>query len=201
MIEIANDELLGSELSFRGGTCLNKLHLPSPIRYSEDLDYVRRTKSAIKPYLSALAALANAIGLEEDGTARSGPMVHTRFSTTPTAVAGRIRVKIEINIAETSSHLPRLQIPYAVDSPWWRGTANIGTFALEELLGTKLRALYQRSKGRDLFDLWHALTELDPDENKIIDSFRHYIGKEESVSPSWLKTSARSSKIATSRTT
>jgi len=29
---------------------------------------------------------------------------------------------------------------------------------LEELLGTKLRALYQRRKGRDLFDLAVALT-------------------------------------------
>ena len=37
LIEIANDELLGKALAFRGGTCLHKLHLPSPIRYSEDL--------------------------------------------------------------------------------------------------------------------------------------------------------------------
>lgn len=30
-------------------------------------------------------------------------------------------------------------------------------YELEELLGTKLRALYQRRKGRDLFDLYWAL--------------------------------------------
>ncbi|MGH2469017.1 MAG: nucleotidyl transferase AbiEii/AbiGii toxin family protein [Chloroflexota bacterium] len=38
-------------------------------------------------------------------------------------------------------------------SPWFTGSADVPTFALEELLGTKLRALYQRRKGRDLFDL------------------------------------------------
>ena len=31
---------------------------------------------------------------------------------------------------------------------------------MEELLGTKLRALYQRKKGRDLFDLSEALTRV-----------------------------------------
>jgi hypothetical protein len=37
MIEIASDDVLGPELVMRGGTCLNKLHLPAPLRYSEDL--------------------------------------------------------------------------------------------------------------------------------------------------------------------
>ena len=55
----------------------------------------------------------------------------------------------------------------------------MSTFALEELMGTKLRALFQRSKGRDLFDLWYVLTRLEPDEAKIIDAFRHYIGRAE----------------------
>jgi hypothetical protein len=37
MIEIARDEMLGPELVMRGGTCMHKLHLPAPLRYSEDL--------------------------------------------------------------------------------------------------------------------------------------------------------------------
>jgi hypothetical protein len=54
IVEIAGHELLCAELAFRGGTCLHKLHLPQPLRYSEDLDYVRSTHSGIKPYLTAL---------------------------------------------------------------------------------------------------------------------------------------------------
>ncbi len=38
IIEISNHDLLGAELAFRGGTCLHKLHLPTALRYSEDLD-------------------------------------------------------------------------------------------------------------------------------------------------------------------
>jgi predicted nucleotidyltransferase component of viral defense system len=40
IIEIANNATLGEELVFRGGTCLHKLYLSKPLRYSEDLDYV-----------------------------------------------------------------------------------------------------------------------------------------------------------------
>jgi predicted nucleotidyltransferase component of viral defense system len=46
------------------------------------------------------------------------------------------------------------------------GPQKIGTYELKELLGTKLRARYQRKKGRDLFDLAVGLetTSVNPRE-------------------------------------
>ena len=79
MIEIARDEVLGPELVMRGGTCLNKLHLPEPLRYSEDLDYVRSTRGGIKPYTQALAKIAEEVGLTVSSRQRSGQMVHVYF--------------------------------------------------------------------------------------------------------------------------
>jgi Nucleotidyl transferase AbiEii toxin, Type IV TA system len=64
------------------------------------------------------------------------------------------RIKVEINIAETEPFLPRKNIRHTVQTSWWSGEADIPTYQAEELLATKLRALYQRSKGRDLFDIW-----------------------------------------------
>lgn len=176
MVEVANDDLLGPELAMRGGTCLHKLHLPAPLRYSEDLDYVRRTRSGIKEHLRALRDIASRLGLEEHGTAQRGQMVHAHFDAAPTSGVGRIRVKVEINIVEIDPRFSRIAIPLSVDSPWWQGDAEISTFVIEELLGTKLRALYQRSKGRDLFDLWHALTALNLDEPRITAALDHYMG-------------------------
>ncbi len=178
IVEIANHELLGTEFAFRGGTCLHKLHLSRPQRYSEDLDYVRSTHSGIKPYLTALREVALGIGLAEHGTSRSGKMVHIVFDAQPTGAAGRIRIKIETNIAETQSFMPRITLPYAVDSRWWSGRADVSTFQIEEMMATKLRALYQRRKGRDLFDLWHVLNGLHPDEQLVIDGLVHYMGKD-----------------------
>jgi predicted nucleotidyltransferase component of viral defense system len=178
IVEIARHELLGPELAFRGGTCLHRLHLPAPLRYSEDLDYVRRTHSGIKPYLTALRDVAQSVGLIEHGTHQSGQMVHIVFDAEPTGSAGRIRIKIETNIAETESFLSQITRPYAITSRWWSGKAEVNTFQLEELMSTKLRALYQRRKGRDLFDLWHVLNDLPLDDRLVVDGLAHYMADE-----------------------
>jgi predicted nucleotidyltransferase component of viral defense system len=87
-------------------------------------------------------------------------------------------VKIETNIAETESFLPRITRPYSLKSRWWSARAEVRTFRIEELMSTKLRALYQRRKGRDLFDLWHVLSDLPIDEQLILDGLAHYMGDE-----------------------
>lgn len=51
------------------------------------------------------------------------------------------------------------KLPFSVHSTWHSGECELTTYPIEELLGTKLRALYQRKKGRDLFDLHYALTQ------------------------------------------
>lgn len=176
MIEIANHELLGSELAMRGGTCLHKLHLAAPARYSEDLDYVRRTRSGVGPYMAALRDIATSIGLHERKYEQTWEMVHMIFDGDATSRVGRVRVKIEINVHEVESLGEVIERPYVVDSPWWNGAADIPTFSTEELMSTKLRALYQRRKGRDLFDLWMVLTTLNANDDLIVDSFHRYMG-------------------------
>jgi predicted nucleotidyltransferase component of viral defense system len=176
MIEIANDDVLGAELAMRGGTCLHKLHLPTPLRYSEDLDYVRATRTGVKPFTQALGRIADRLGLTVSSRQRSGQMVHVYFDAEPTEGIGRIRIKIEMNIAETASHRPRTTVRHTVETSWWSGEADIPTFEPTELLATKLRALYQRSKGRDLFDLWLGLTVLEADPEEIVAGFNHYMG-------------------------
>jgi hypothetical protein len=51
VIELFSDEFLSRESRFRGGTALDKLHFPKPLRYSEDIDLVRTTHGEIKPIL------------------------------------------------------------------------------------------------------------------------------------------------------
>jgi len=66
---------------------------------------------------------------------------------------------------EHFSLLDYQKFPFEVQSSWFTGSCMITTYKLEELLGTKLRALYQRKKGRDLYDLYKAL-KLVPEINK-----------------------------------
>ena len=89
----------------------------------------------------------------------------------------KMRLKIEINTCEHFSELGRTSTQFAVDSTWFKGDVKVPTFALDELLGTKLRALYQRKKGRDLFDLWYALASGRANPASIISCFQRYMSE------------------------
>ena len=88
--------------------------------------------------------------------------------------SGTMRVKIEVNTHERFPACELALVAYAIDSPWFRGDADGQTFCLPELVATKLWALYQRSKGRDLFDLWLALSRPDLGPADIVDYFAPY---------------------------
>ena len=82
-----------------------------------------------------------------------------------------LRLKVEINTREHFAVVGFKEIPFEVKSRWYKGSCPILSYELNELLGTKLRALYQRSKGRDLFDLAIALENDAADPGKIIEMF------------------------------
>jgi Nucleotidyl transferase AbiEii toxin, Type IV TA system len=69
IIEFACHPLLGNELVFRGGTCFHKLWLDRPWRYSEDLDYVRRTEGGIGDIFTAIREVADADRQVPEGAA------------------------------------------------------------------------------------------------------------------------------------
>ncbi len=41
-----------------------------------------------------------------------------------------------------------------------------------------VEALYQRKKGRDLFDLWYALNNADVNVERVVDAFKYYMNAE-----------------------
>lgn len=90
-----------------------------------------------------------------------------------------LRLKVEINTREHFSVLGPHRTPFEVENPWYSGKTEVLTYALEELLGTKLRALFQRKKGRDLFDLSEALVRIaSMDAEKIVTCFARYMESE-----------------------
>ena len=171
MIEIANDPLLGGELVLRGGTAFHKLFLPEPYRYSEDLDFVRTSAGGIGDVMKRLTSLGRELGFEVRTKMGEFPKVYWRFAFED-GTPGKI--KLEINTYERSPMMPLAKRAHRVDNPFYTGEAGIPTFQPEELVATKLRALYQRKKGRDLYDLWLALTVLELDPEAIVAAFPAY---------------------------
>lgn len=91
-----------------------------------------------------------------------------------------LRLKVEINTREHVSFLGHISRPFSIASRWCSGEAKVTTFHLDELLATKLRALYQRKKGRDLFDLATALDDRQSDPTRIVNTFQKYMAWERS---------------------
>ena len=175
IVEIYQHPLLRDELVFRGGTCLHQVHLAPPRRYSEDLDFVRVTNSPIGPVFDALREVAAAMGFKDvKSDVGQFPKMRWRLPATsdPQTV---LRLKIEMNTYETSPARAHVRIPFTVTSPsFFTGSADVLTFDPHELVATKLRALHQRKKGRDLFDLWLALTVMALDPAEILAAFVPY---------------------------
>lgn len=158
IVEIFRDPFLAQELRFRGGTALNKLHFPKPLRYSEDIDLVRTTAGPIGPVLDRLRAvlepwLGRAAFVQSDVAPKLRFRIEAEDSTA-------LRLKVEINTREIEAYAGPASLLYRVENPWFTGEAEVATFTPEEMLATKLRALLQRNKGRDLIDLSHALAVL-----------------------------------------
>ena len=172
IVEIANDGYLGRELVFRGGTCLHKLRISPPMRYSEDLDYVRRSDGGIGDLIGALRHIGERLEMKVNYEITKHPKV--RFAAPFESGRGTMRVKIEMNTFERSPAQSPEYVPFAMASAWFTGAASVQTFITAELLATKIRALYQRSKGRDLFDLWLGLTQLGLTGDDLINSFGPY---------------------------
>jgi predicted nucleotidyltransferase component of viral defense system len=76
--------------------------------------------------------------------------VYARFS--PLSGTARQRLKLEVSFIERFAILGRVEqplVPAPFDEP-----LTVNTYHLEELTSTKLRALHDRRKGRDIYDLF-----------------------------------------------
>ncbi|KTD83106.1 nucleotidyl transferase AbiEii/AbiGii toxin family protein [Legionella waltersii] len=175
LVELFNDPVIANSVAFRGGTSLYKLFVENPARYSEDIDLVQIHSKPIGPVLDAIRSHLD-VWLGKPNSKRSQGRVTLIYRYLAEGMpAIPMRLKIEINTQEHFTVLGHHQKIFSVTSDWFNGKASILTFHLNELLGTKLRALYQRKKGRDLFDLWYIDGQLPCDHNESVSIFQHYL--------------------------
>jgi len=175
LVEIFSDAAAVQALALRGGTALHKVVLAPPSRYSEDLDLVQVEAGPIGAVLNRLRARLDPwLGTPTWEHAASTVALLYRFASEIPPVR-RLRLKIEINTREHFTVYGHETQRLAVESRWFAATAGVRTFHLDELLGTKLRALYQRRHGRDLFDLWDAVRRGDVNPARVIEVFQGYL--------------------------
>ena len=177
LCDLFNATALKGRLAFRGGTAINKLSFKQPLRYSEDIDLVQTRAEPIGATVDAIRQALSWLG--KCSTEQAGHSIHMVYKFTPEAdPQTTLKLKVEINTREHATLLGYQTYPFSVQSDWYQGSTEIVSFQAEELLGTKLRALLQRRKNRDLFDLSHGLCQLNLDRDKLMACFEHYLALE-----------------------
>ncbi|HEY9100143.1 MAG TPA: nucleotidyl transferase AbiEii/AbiGii toxin family protein [Thiobacillus sp.] len=177
LCDLFNAPMLKGKIAFRGGTAINKLLFKQPLRYSEDIDLVQTQAESIGTTVDAIREALSWLG--KCNREQAGHSMHLVFKFTPEAdPQTTLKLKVEINTREHEHLFGIKPYPFAVESDWYQGETEIASFEPEELFGTKLRALLQRRKNRDLFDLHHGLDQLAMDRDKLIACFDHYLALE-----------------------
>ena len=177
LCDLSNSPTLEGKIAFRGGTVINKLLFCRPLRYSEDIDLVQTQPAPIGPTINAVRNALSWLGKCNRNQTRNSTRLVFRF-TPETEPESTLRLKVEINTREHKSLYGIKPYPFEIDSRWYQAKTEILSFEPEELFGTKLRALLQRNKGRDLFDLHEGLKQLSMNLDKLIACFEYYLSLE-----------------------
>jgi predicted nucleotidyltransferase component of viral defense system len=145
-----------------------------PSRYSEDVDLIQIIPEPIGETLDRLKDLLSFLGKPSTQSKKSNNTLVFRYEAEePQGV--QMRLKIEINCREHFSIFGHEILPFEVDNQWYSGKCEIVTYQIDELIASKVRALYQRRKGRDLYDLFRALQSGQLNVEASIDCYKKYM--------------------------
>lgn len=192
------DPVLGEHLAMRGGTVLHKAHLAPAARYSEDIDLVlvkamdahtldQLLRRVLTPVLGQPAdSLIADASLTIRNLLRPSKILRTTYRYVPLGLRREEIIEVEVNLNENKSLYPLVSVELDTmndDGDTVRAKAR--SYDINEMLGTKTRALMQREQGRDLFDLFHAwqlseagATPFTVDGIKAMEAFAWYLEQE-----------------------
>jgi len=199
---IFEDRFLSTQVAMRGGTVLHKGHLAPASRYSEDIDLVLvgdRPKGHIKKALNRVLtpllgspseSVFTSVQLAVRNLVAKSEIIRTTFTYDPLSKdAALAHLKVEVNVNERQALYELVPVKIAVpDKAGGVRQVEVVSYSLDEMLGTKLRALLQREQGRDLFDLWWAwhqsasgASAYSVDPGRVGEAFRFYMSQEGSA--------------------
>ena len=170
---IGSDPRLSANWAFKGGTCLKKCYIET-YRFSEDLDFTVLPGGLMEPsdLLIVLQDVLDRIN-QESGIDFSRREPRLKSRPNGTSLQGRIyytgpldapqvaSLKLDLTTAETVVRPTVLrnidhQYPDELPSP-----ATVRCYGFEEVFAEKLRAMGQRSRPRDLYDIVNLFRRRD----------------------------------------
>lgn len=175
LVNLYQNPKIKNTLAFRGGTALHKLYVNPPARYSEDIDLVQIAPAPIGETINEIRTSLSWLGEPIRKLTERGPKLFYRYIANDNS---KMKLKIEINTKEHFHLFNFVDYEFSITNSWFSGQSALCTYQLNELMGTKLRALYQRRKDRDLFDLWAVLKDNKVDPDIVVKVFLAHCNRE-----------------------
>ena len=162
---IGADPQLDATWVFKGGTCLKKCYIET-YRFSEDLDFTVREEGPIESgeVTDALSRVLDRVGQEsgidytpQEPLYRSRPSGNSAearvYYRGPRNAPSPARIKLDLTKDEFIARPPVLR-PISHDYPEeLPQPAQVRCYGFEEVFAEKLRAMGERSRPRDLYDI------------------------------------------------
>lgn len=172
---IYSQSQIPEKLLIKGGTALNKLYLRETSRLSVDLDFNQiGEKTAV---LSERGWLRNKMreALTQQDSSYQLSNTQNYSQTTIKAKYQSIITPMTRQLKLEVSHIERIPIlkPESRETNGTQKLLKVPTYAIEELAATKVRALFERFKGRDIYDLYFIL-KLKSDKILLKKLFLYY---------------------------
>ncbi len=174
---VFTNPFLSKVLLFKGGTCLSKIFAQN-YRLSEDLDFTLRKNKMITADKIISELTKEFKEIKENG----GPELKTK-NTKVLENEGFIRIKIQYKAVLEQTGTLKFEVSknekviYAAYRTTLRETRysdieafEVNCYAIQEIAVEKLRALFQRGKSRDYYDLWKIMTDKELKYKLIIEA-------------------------------
>lgn len=158
------------DLVFKGGTALAKVYFPQTWRLSEDLDFValpEKWEGLLGQIPQALNKVTAKSGIELSIKSQHSNPAYLQLKIRYSGPLGKNWLKVDVTLEPPIGEVlsKSLSRSYS-DYPDFL----VQVESLEEIFAQKLRALVQRKKVRDYYDIWR-MTEQEVDKVQVVRLF------------------------------
>ena len=168
------------EMAFKGGTGIRKAYIEN-YRFSDDLDFTLIKKSNIKDLegeiKKAIQDAKNVSGISflddiKSEEVKNGYVINIHFRILR-STGDPLKIKMDITKKENEIIINPIQKKNIIHVYSDKINEKINVYTLEEMFAEKVRSLFERTRPRDLYDVWHLNKKITFDKTLFQKKCKH----------------------------
>jgi len=168
------------KMAFKGGTGIRKAYIDN-YRFSDDLDFTLLEKSNFKDLTNkikkAIQETKNASGISflddiKSEEVKNGYVINIYFRILRTS-GDPLKIKMDITKKENEIIINPIQKKNIIHIYSDKINEQINVYTLEEMFAEKVRSLFERTRPRDLYDVWYLHKKMTIDKSLFQRKCKH----------------------------